>query len=381
MPEAVVIIVGAGPSGLAMAGCLSRLEIPYLLLEREDCYAPLWKKYSYDRLHLHLHKQVCELPHMSFPSSYPTYVPKKQFIQYLDDYLAHFKISPVYHRNVESASYDQGSERWVVKTINNDEGCRGEEEEFLARFLVVATGETTDPYVPEIEGLSSFNGEVLHSTRFKSGAEFKNKNVLVVGSGNSGLEIALDLANHGAKTSIIVRSPIHFLSRRMMYWAVVLVRYLSLSKVESLMVLLSKLVYGDMTKYGIARPKEGPFSMKIKYGKYPTIDVGTCSKIKSGEIQVLPAEIASIRGNDVELKNGKSYQFESIVFCTGFKRSTCSWLKGGDYLLKEDGIPRQSVPNHWKGQKGLYCVGLAGRGLYVSSVEAQNTANDIKSSL
>ncbi|PRQ24374.1 putative indole-3-pyruvate monooxygenase [Rosa chinensis] len=167
----------------------------------------------------------------------------------------------------------------------------------------------------------------------------------------------------------------------MMYWAVVLVRYLSLSKVESLMVLLSKLVYGDMTKYGIARPKEGPFTMKIKYGKYPVIDVGTCSKIKSGEIQVLPAEIASIRGNDVELKNGKSYQFESIVFCTGFKRSTCSWLKGDDYLLKEDGIPRQSVPNHWKGQKGLYCVGLAGRGLYGSGVEAQNTANDIKSSL
>ncbi|PRQ24373.1 putative indole-3-pyruvate monooxygenase [Rosa chinensis] len=185
MPEAVVIVVGAGPSGLAMAGCLSRLEIPYLLLEREDCYAPLWKKYSYDRLHLHLQKQVCELPHMSFPSSYPTYVPKKQFIQYLDDYVAHFKISPMYHRNVESASYDQGCERWVVKTINNDEFCRGEEEEFLGRFLVVATGETTDPYVPEIEGLSSFNGEVLHSTRFKSGAEFKNKNVLVVGSGNS----------------------------------------------------------------------------------------------------------------------------------------------------------------------------------------------------
>ncbi|KAM5547186.1 hypothetical protein ABKV19_001607 [Rosa sericea] len=79
------------------------------------------------------------------------------------------------------------------------------------------------------------------------------------------------------------------------------------------MVLLSKLVYGDLTKYGIARPKEGPFFMNIKYDKYPAIDVGTCNKIKSGEIQVLPAEIGSIRGNDVELKSEKSYQFESIV--------------------------------------------------------------------
>lgn len=93
--------------------------------------------------------------------------------------------------------------------MNNDEGCGGEVEMFLGRFLVVATGEATNPYVPEIEGLSSFDGEVLHSTRFKSGVEFKNKNVLVVGSGNSGMEIALDLANHGARTSIIVRSPVN----------------------------------------------------------------------------------------------------------------------------------------------------------------------------
>lgn len=79
---------------------------------------------------------------------------------------------------------------------------------------------------------------------------------------------------------------VHFLSKRMVYLALVLLRYLSLSKVDALMVLLSKLVYGDLAKYGIARPKEGPFFMKIKYGKYPAIDVGTCSKIKSGEIQV-----------------------------------------------------------------------------------------------
>ena len=63
-----------------------------------------------------------------------------------------------------------------------------------------------NPYIPEVEGLNTFTGEVLHSTQFKSGKDFKNKNVLVVGSGNSGMEIALDLANHGAKTSIIVRS-------------------------------------------------------------------------------------------------------------------------------------------------------------------------------
>ncbi|PRQ38859.1 putative indole-3-pyruvate monooxygenase [Rosa chinensis] len=165
------------------------------------------------------------------------------------------------------------------------------------------------------------------------------------------MEISLDLANDGAKTSIIVQSSVHFLSRRMVYLALVLLRYLSFSRVDFLMVLLSKFVYGRLTQVQDSQAKRGPFLMNIKYDKYPAIDVGACSKIKSDEIKVLPAEIGSIRGSDVELKKGKSYQFESIVFCTGFKTSTSLWLKADDYLLKEDGIPRPSSPNHSKGQK------------------------------
>lgn len=214
--QAVVIIVGAGPSGLATAACLTTQSIPYLLLEREDCFASLWQKYSYDRLHLHLRKQFCQLPHMSFPASFPTYVPKTLFVQYLDDYVSRFKINPLYQRNVVSAEYDDISKRWRVKATNINikaSSCSGDDdrvEEYTARFLVVATGEATDPYTPDqIEGLDKFTGEVLHSTQFKSGKDFQNKNVLVVGSGNSGLEIAVDLVNHGAKTSIVVRSPVH----------------------------------------------------------------------------------------------------------------------------------------------------------------------------
>ncbi|KAM3735443.1 hypothetical protein ACB098_10G088400 [Castanea mollissima] len=358
MEEQVTIIVGSGPSGLATAACLSQQSIPYIILEREDCIASIWKKYSYDRLHLHLAKQFCELPHMSFPVSYPTFVPKKIFIQYLDDYVSYFNISPMFQRTVESAEYNEVSKRWIVKARN---ASSGEVEKYCAKFLVVATGETTNPYTPEVEGLNTFPGEVLHSTQYKSGKEFKNKNVLVVGSGDSGVEIALDLANHGAKTSIIFRSP-----------------YFPLSLVDFLMLMLSKLVYGDLTKYGITRPTEGPFFMKVKYGKYPVVDVGTYNKIKSGEIQVLPAEILQIKGNDILFENGKLHPFDDIVFCTGFKRSTNLWLKGDEYLLSEDGLPKPIYPNHWKGKNGLYCVGLSRRGLYGSNVDSQNVANDIK---
>ncbi|XP_054811211.1 probable indole-3-pyruvate monooxygenase YUCCA10 [Prosopis cineraria] len=369
MQHRCVIIVGAGPSGLSVAACLTRRSIPFIVLERDDCFASLWFKYSYDRLHLHLRKQFCELPHMSFPPSYPQYVPKKQFLQYLNDYVSHFRISPLYGRTVERAKYDEGGQKWRVQARNGDSG---EVEEYSGRFLVVATGENSEPFVPEVEGLGGFKGRVIHSTGFKSGKEFKDEHVLVVGSGNSGVEIALDLANHGAKASILIRSSIHLLSRGMTNLGLMLLKYLPLNIVDSLLVILSRMVYGDVSKFRIKRPQEGPFSMKIKYGKYPVIDVGTYEKIKSGEIQVIPEEIESVDGNDVVFKNGRSQPFDSIVFCTGFKRSTHKWLKGNDSLLNDDGIPKLNYPNHWKGKNGLYCVGLSRRGFYGASADAEN---------
>lgn len=204
--EQVVIVVGAGPSGLATAACLSQLSIPYIIIEREDCFGSLWKKKSYDRLHLHLAKQFCELPHMSFPTTCPTYVPREQFIQYLDDYVSHFKISPLYQRSVDSAIYDEVNQKWIVKVKNNIMESSG--EEYSGRFLVVATGETSDVFIPKVDGLSSFKGEVIHSTQYKCGKKYIDSNVLVVGAGNSGMEIAFDLSNYGAKTSIVVRSPV-----------------------------------------------------------------------------------------------------------------------------------------------------------------------------
>ncbi|KAK4747256.1 hypothetical protein SAY87_026293 [Trapa incisa] len=377
MHDQAVVIVGAGPSGLAAAASLSHHSIPYTILEREDCFASLWRKYAYDRLHLHLKKPYCQLPHMPFPPDYPDYVPKDLFIRYLEEYVNRFMIRPVYKRCVESAVYDESAGKWWITARDLSSVGGGDEEKYSCRFLVVASGETADPFVPEVEGLGTFPGKVIHSTRYTSGEEFKGSSVLVVGSGNSGMEIALDLANHGARTAIVVRSPVHVLSRWMVAAAFDLFKYLPAGLVDFIMVLLSKLVYMDMPKYGIERPTEGPFLMKLKYGKYPIIDVGTCDKIRSGEIQVLPA-IERMEGNVVVFKDGRSHPFHSIVFCTGFHRSTNKWLQGDDFLLGEDGICKQSFPNHWKGKNGLYCIGLSRRGLYGTAADALNMADDIK---
>ncbi|CAK9310047.1 unnamed protein product [Citrullus colocynthis] len=317
---------------------------------------------------------------MEIPSSFPNYLPKKMFLEYLDSYISNFGMDPLYGRNVEAAELDRDLKKWKVRVRNSTGG--DEMEEYVGRFSVVATGETAEAYVPRVEGLEKYGGGVIHSRMYKSGKGFEGKKVLVVGAGNSGMEIALDLANHGATTSLLVRSPIHIMTRGMIKLQVLLGQYLPLGFLDSLMVFLSKIVFGELTKYGMKRPEKGPIHMKRHHGKFPILDVGTFNKIKSGEIHVLSSEISMVESNNnVIFKDGKIHPFDSIIFCTGFTSSAKLWLKDDEHLLNDGGLAKVSSPNHWKGNNGLYCVGLSKRGLFASKFEAQEVAKDIAAQL
>ncbi|XXG39346.1 hypothetical protein AAC387_Pa01g0332 [Persea americana] len=205
--EVAVVIVGAGPAGLATSACLNLLSISNIILERENCCASLWRHRAYDRLNLHLAKEFCQLPHMPHPPTAPTFIPRKDFIQDLEDYVSHFDVKPKYCRTVESAVFDGNAKRWCVMATNLESGVA---EEYNCRILVVATGENSEEFIPHVPGLESFNGEILHSSKYKSGPNYSGKAALVVGCGNSGMEIAYDLANYGARSSIVVRSSVKF---------------------------------------------------------------------------------------------------------------------------------------------------------------------------
>ncbi len=205
MEDVVVLIVGAGPAGLATAACLAQRHVPYIIVERESSTASLWRHRAYDRLKLHLAKEFCELPHMAYPAGTPTYVPRDMFVEYLDSYADQFGIRPRYHTAVESAIYDRGKNQWVVLVRDMDTSVVAR---LATQFLVVAAGENSVASIPPIPGLSRFEGEAIHSSAYKSGRAYTGKSVLVVGAGNSGMEIAYDLATHGAHTSIVVRSPV-----------------------------------------------------------------------------------------------------------------------------------------------------------------------------
>ncbi|XP_062075286.1 probable indole-3-pyruvate monooxygenase YUCCA11 [Humulus lupulus] len=378
MEEVDVIIVGAGPSGIATSACLNRLKVSNVVIEREDCYASLWKKRSYDRLKLHLAKEYCELPHMPYPKNTPTFVPKLDFVRYLDNYVAHFQVSPLLNRHVESSFYDDNISKWsvVVRNLVTDAY-----EVYFGKFLVVASGENSHGYIPPVNGLDNFRGKVIHSSQYDNGKSYSSKNVLVVGAGNSGMEIAYDLSNWGANTSIVARGPVHLLSENIVKLGMFLLKFLPIKFVDTIVLALGRLKHGNVSEYGLQTPTKGPFFLKVKTGRSPTIDVGSVARIKSGEIKVFPS-ITSVQENCVEFEYGKSRCFDAIIFATGYKSTVRNWLKGGEDLFNEEGMPRLRLPNeYWKGKSGLYCAGFSSRGLLGISQDAQNIAQDISFNL
>ncbi|XP_028802310.1 indole-3-pyruvate monooxygenase YUCCA6-like isoform X1 [Neltuma alba] len=372
------VIVGAGPSGLAAAACLKQKGVPTLILERSDCIASLWQHKTYDRLRLHLPRQFCELPLMGFPSDFPTYPTKQQFVQYLESYAGTFDIRPRFNETVRQAQFDATLGFWRVESVDKAEKMT----EYLCRWVIVATGENAEAVVPEIEGMGQFGGDIRHTSSYKSGEEFEGKRVLVVGCGNSGMEVCLDLCNHNAAPSLAVRHTVHILPREMLgkstfglsMW---LLKWVPMRVVDALLLIVSWVMLGDTSRFGLNRPAVGPLQLKNLSGKTPVLDVGTLSKIKSGHIQVRPG-IKRLKRHAVEFVDGKTESFDAIILATGYKSNVPSWLKEGDMFSEEDGFPRRPFPNGWRGENGLYAVGFTKRGLLGASMDAKRISEDIE---
>ncbi|WOK95456.1 putative indole-3-pyruvate monooxygenase YUCCA9 [Canna indica] len=368
------VIVGAGPSGLATAACLKEKGVPSLILEKESCIASAWKLRTYERLKLHLPRQFCQLPLMAFPPDFPTYPTKQEFISYLEAYAKHFEIEPLFRTEVRNAKFDTNIGFWRIGAG---------ESEFICRWLIVATGENAEAMLPELIGLLDYRGQVLHTSCYRRGDDFRGKKVLVVGCGNSGMEVCLDLCASDAQASIVVRDKLHILPREILgistfgisMW---LLKWFPIKMVDGFLLFCTRAMLGDTAKYGLKRPKLGPLELKMTSGKTPVLDVGTLNKIKRGKIKVVP-EINRFTEKGAEFVDGSKGVFDSVIFATGYRSNVSTWLKEGDFFNEKDGNPRNPFPNSWKGTNGLYAVGFTRRGLMGTSMDAHRIAEDISS--
>jgi indole-3-pyruvate monooxygenase len=330
MATADTVIVGASAAGLATACCLRRAEVPFVLLEREQHVAPVWRRH-YDRLHLHTSKGFSALPYFRWPRSAPRYPSRDEVVGYLEAYAARFSLAPRFGESV--VAVERHGDGWLTRT---------ETGAYESRRLVVATGYTRAPHRPTWPGVDSFGGPVIHSAEYKNGAAWAGRRVLVVGIGNSGAEIALDLCEHGARPSVAIRGAVNvlprdFLGLPILLWAW-LVDRLPGPLADGIARAASWLSLGRLERIGLRPASYGPLAQIRRTGRVPILDVGTVARIRRREIEVLP-DIRSFAPGQVTFSDGTERPFDAVVLATGY-RPALTFLPPD--VLDAAGSPRAS---------------------------------------
>jgi cation diffusion facilitator CzcD-associated flavoprotein CzcO len=196
-----VLVVGGGQAGLSIAARLRQLDIDTLIVDREQRIGDNWRN-RYHALTLHNQVQVNHLPYMSFPPSWPTYIPKDKLAGWFEAYVEAMELNYWTATELTGGCYDEKAQRWSV-TLARDGAART----LRPRHIVMATGVSGIPNLPDIPTLKAFGGEVLHSSQYRDGEDWQGKRAIVIGTGNSGHDIAQDLHSSGAEVTLVQRSP------------------------------------------------------------------------------------------------------------------------------------------------------------------------------
>ena len=200
--DPAVIVVGAGQAGLSIAARLTQLGVDTLIVDRHDRVGDNWRR-RYHALTLHNQVQVNHLPYLSFPPNWPTYIPKDKLANWFEFYADAMELNVWTGTEFTGGEYDADSRRWSVRLTQSG----GTVRELEARHIVMATGLSGSPHVPEIPTLESFAGCVLHSHDYDDAGSWGGKSAIVVGTGNSGHDIAQDLCSNGASVTLVQRNP------------------------------------------------------------------------------------------------------------------------------------------------------------------------------
>src|SRR4029079_18826785 len=293
------------------AACLQKRGIDYIIIEKTGSVAAPWRNH-YQRLHLHTNKRISNLPYKKFSASVPRYPSRQQVIDYIEDYQKELRINPIF--NTEAKSIKQSSGAWLTET---------DSVSFKSKYVIIATGAFTKPKPVRFKGMDTFPGKILHSYEYKTGSDFKEQKVLVVGFGNSACEIAIDLYEQGAKPSMSVRSPVNVIPRDVL-GIPILELSLAMSSLppkfaDTINAPLLRLLVGDITRLGLKKLPYGPLEQIQKNASIPLLDIGTLRHIREGHISIHD-DIDHIESKTVYFKNGKREEFDAIVAGIGYYR-------------------------------------------------------------
>lgn len=354
LPDSIdAVVIGGGPGGLAAAAELGRAGVRAIVLEAGDRPGTSWTTH-YDRLHLHTSRGLSGLPGYAIPRRYGRWVARDDVVRYLGEYAAHHRLAVRTGIRVERV--DRDGDGWSV-AWTSERGAGS----IACRTVVVATGYNRTARLPAWPGLDGYTGHVVHSSRYRNPQDLGARDVLVVGPGNSGAEIAADLAESGVAVRLAVRTPPNVFPRAVAgipgQALVIAMDWLPVAVQDAVAALMQRITVGDLRRYGIPRPTRGLVTQQRRDDVTPTLDVGMLRELRRGRITAVPA-VAGFEGDAVLLADGSRVTPDAVVVATGFARGL-EPLVGHLDVLQPSGRPAVNAAAQLPGHPGLFFLGYS----------------------
>jgi cation diffusion facilitator CzcD-associated flavoprotein CzcO len=364
------LIVGGGQAGLAVAGSLARRRRPSVVIDRGQRVGDSWRL-RYDALRLNSAAGFSSLPGFRIGRRHGIFPSAREWGDYLERYVARLRLDVRCGTTAHRVEQRDGA--WHVDTSVG---------EFRAEYLVIATGMDHAPVMPDWPGHAHFEGPLIHAADFRNPEPFRGQDVLVVGCGNTGSELAHLLAHDGAaRVRVSVRTPPNIMPRRWLgiplYPGTMLLDRLPERLADGFGRLGQRLIVGDLSEYGLPLPDKG-MKASLKDGTPPTVEDGFVESVKSGAIEIVAA-VSAFDGRHVVLADGSRIAPDAVIAATGYARNV-DHLVADLVSLDDLGSPVVNRDYEAVGAQRLHFVGywasLSGP-LYAMRRQAERVARAI----
>lgn len=337
-----VALIGAGIAGLGMAKSLKAHGIPYEHFEKMPELGGNWKYGVYENVHIISSKKTTEYPEYPMPASYPDFPNSGQMLSYLQSYAKHFNLEDSIQFNATVNAILPAGECWELEI----EG-RGRE---TFHSVIVANGHHWHSRYPRIEG--KFDGEIFHSKDYKSPECLRGKRVLVVGAGNSALDLAVDAGEFAIESHISMRTGRWIIPKTFFGIPSVDVMQPWFPKIftRNLVKTLIFIQFGRYSDYGIPEPEDEIFE------RHPTVNSQFLYYMKHGKISPHP-DLRKFDGKEVVFRDGSRLEVDTVIFATGFHASL-PMLSALNLKYNQNGMPELIYGMFPKNYKNIYILGM-----------------------
>jgi putative flavoprotein involved in K+ transport len=338
---------------MSAAAALQKRGFETVILESSTLVAARWRS-RYEELRLNSWRAMSNLQGYRMPRRYGRNPSRDDFVAYLEDYAKHHQLHIRF--NTTLVRVNTANDLWKLETSA---------DAFLARYVVIASGWDAVAVIPEWPGRESFLPELIHSSDFHGAQDYRGREVLIVGAGNSGIDIAGHLIDAGAHVKVSMRTPPNlakgnFLGLPGQPFLVILADHLPKRFADFNFSLVQRLTFGDLSGFGIGRAPEGPYANFGRHLRNPVIDNGFVAALKRRQTAVVEA-VDRLEGSEVVLVDGTRLRPDTVICATGYRRGL-EPLVGHLGVLRPDGVPYayNGAPEHPAAPR-LFFAGMWGQ--------------------